>query len=56
MSTKLPRHIGHVPDKRQAIAPYNFVELPDKIVEAEPLPDGDRYHGDRYRGMATIRV
>ena len=44
MSTKLPRHIGHVPDNRKAIAPYNFVELPDKIVESEPLPDGDRYY------------
>jgi|NOAtaT_7_FD_contig_121_360159_length_4634_multi_3_in_0_out_0_1 CRISPR-associated protein (TIGR03986 family) len=50
MSAKLPRHIEHVPDNRKAIAPYNFVELPDKIVEAEPLPDGDRYHGDRYTG------
>jgi CRISPR-associated protein (TIGR03986 family) len=50
MSAKLPRHIEHVPDNRKAIAPYNFVELPDKIVEAEPLRDGDRYHGDRYTG------
>jgi hypothetical protein len=56
MSNEFPKHINHVPDKieentrngiktikRKAKAPYNFVELPDKIVEAEPLPDADRY-------------
>jgi CRISPR-associated protein (TIGR03986 family) len=32
---------------RRAIAPYNFVELPEKVVEAEPLPDGDQYHPNK---------
>lgn len=50
MSNNLPKHINHVPDNRKAIAPYNFVELPDKVVRAEDLPDGDRYHPERYTG------
>lgn len=46
-----PKHIDKVPNDRKAIAPYNFVELPEKIVEAElPLPEGDRYHPDRHTG------
>jgi CRISPR-associated protein (TIGR03986 family) len=56
-----PKHINAVPkfikdDKgkdipRRAVAPYNFVELPNKVVEAEqPLPSGDRYHSNRYTG------
>lgn len=36
---------------RRAVAPYNFVELPEKVVEAElPLPEGDRYHSERHTG------
>lgn len=38
-----PKHIDNIP-KHRAIAPYNFVELPEKVVEAEPLPDQDCYH------------
>ncbi len=46
-----PKHIDKVPNDRKAIAPYNFVELPEKIVEAElPLPEGDRYHLERHTG------
>jgi CRISPR-associated protein (TIGR03986 family) len=46
-----PRHIDKVPSDRRAIAPYNFVELPEKVVAAElPLPEGDRYHPDRHTG------
>jgi len=45
-----PKHIACVPNSRKALAPYNFVELPDKIVEAQPLPEGDRYHRDRCTG------
>ena len=40
-----PKHLDNVPNDRRAVAPYNFVELPDRVVEAElPLPEGDRYH------------
>jgi CRISPR-associated protein (TIGR03986 family) len=56
-----PKHINCVPEfikddkgrdlPRRAIAPYNFVELPDQVVEAElPLPEGDRYYPNRYTG------
>lgn len=47
-----PKHIGKITDpNRVAIAPYNFVELPKKVVEAEqPLPSGDRYHSDKHTG------
>ncbi|AFZ18421.1 TIGR03986 family type III CRISPR-associated RAMP protein [Allocoleopsis franciscana] len=40
------KHISKIEDlNRIAVAPYNFVELPAKVVEAEqPLPSGNRYH------------
>ena len=45
MANNLPKHIDKITDpKRKAVAPYNFVELPDKVVEAQALPDGDRYY------------
>jgi CRISPR-associated protein (TIGR03986 family) len=52
MSNELPKHINHVPDNRKAIAPYNFVELPDKVVEVDKysLPSHDCYYGDRHTG------
>jgi CRISPR-associated protein (TIGR03986 family) len=53
-----PKHISEVPESikddkgndipRRAVAPYNFVELPEKVVEAQPLPDGDRYYPVNY--------
>ncbi|MCG5057083.1 MAG: TIGR03986 family CRISPR-associated RAMP protein [Limnoraphis sp. WC205] len=40
-----PKHIDNITDpKRRAIAPYNFVELPEKVVEAQPLPEQNCYH------------
>ncbi|EAW36935.1 TIGR03986 family CRISPR-associated RAMP protein [Lyngbya sp. PCC 8106] len=46
-----PKHISKVDSDRKAIAPYNFVELPEKVVEAElPLPEGDRYYSERHTG------
>lgn len=46
-----PRHIKEITDRQRiAKAPYNFVELPEKVVEAEDLPSGDRYHLDRHTG------
>jgi CRISPR-associated protein (TIGR03986 family) len=53
----IPKHIRTVPDflpdskgdpiPRKAVAPYNFVELPDRIVEAQELPGGDRYYPNK---------
>jgi CRISPR-associated protein (TIGR03986 family) len=51
-----PKHIKKIDNPaRIARAPYNFVELPEKIVEAELQCDGklrnnDRYHLDRHTG------
>ncbi|MBD2150636.1 TIGR03986 family CRISPR-associated RAMP protein [Pseudanabaena sp. FACHB-1277] len=58
MTNKLPKHINHVPDNRKAVAPYNFVELPDKIVEVDKdsLPSHDRYYGDRYTGKVECTL
>jgi CRISPR-associated protein (TIGR03986 family) len=40
-----PRHIEKITDQnRIAHAPYNFVELPEDIVKAEPLPKYNCYH------------
>jgi len=52
----LPKHLKKVPEDRKAIAPYNFVELPEKVVEAEPLPDNDRYYKDRHTGQITCTL
>jgi CRISPR-associated protein (TIGR03986 family) len=52
----LPKHLKKVPEDRKAIAPYNFVELPEKVVEAEPLPDNDRYCQNRHTGQLTCTL
>ncbi|MEC4812257.1 MAG: TIGR03986 family CRISPR-associated RAMP protein [Scytonema sp. PMC 1069.18] len=51
----LPRHLTNVPDPKKAIAPYNFVELPNDIVElkADSLPSHNVYYAQsekRYTG------
>lgn len=48
-----PKHLSQITDPtRIAKAPYNFVELPEQIVEVaeSDLPTHDRYHGDRHTG------
>ncbi len=58
-----PKHIDTVPEfieitkkngkekiPRRAVAPYNFVELPKKIVPAEPIPTYNCYHDNRHTG------
>lgn len=56
-----PRHLKQVPDERKAIAPYNFVELPHKVVPAQvecngKLRDNDRYYSDRHTGKIICTV
>lgn len=51
----MQKHIRNVPSKKQAIAPYNFVELPDGIVSAElesnhKLRDNNCYYSNRHTG------
>ncbi|MEH1992106.1 TIGR03986 family type III CRISPR-associated RAMP protein [Nostoc sp.] len=50
-----PKHIHYVPENRKAVAPYNFVELPDTVVQAEleengKLRNNDLYYQDRHTG------
>jgi CRISPR-associated protein (TIGR03986 family) len=50
-----PRHLNNVPDNKKAKAPYNFVELPNDIVEvkSESLPQHNVYYPEpknRYTG------
>lgn len=55
------KHISEVPESikdpqgrdipRRAVAPYNFIELPEKIVPAEPLPTHNCYYDNRYTGQ-----
>jgi CRISPR-associated protein (TIGR03986 family) len=58
-----PRHLKQVPNDRKAIAPYNFVELPNKVVPAQiecngKLRGNDRYYSDRYTGkiICTLKT
>jgi CRISPR-associated protein (TIGR03986 family) len=51
----LHKHIQNVSPNRKAVAPYNFVELPDQVVPAQLECDGklrnnDRYYPDRHTG------
>jgi CRISPR-associated protein (TIGR03986 family) len=61
-----PKHLKQVPrepEDRRALAPYNFVELPEQVVEAElecngKLRDNDRYYPDRHTGkiICTLKT
>lgn len=57
----LPRHLKdlkdlkELPESLKAVAPYNFVELPNQVISAELDADGDlinhdTYHSDRHTG------
>lgn len=39
-----------------AHAPYNFIPLPDRVVQAEPVPNHDRYHPDRHTGYFDVEL
>lgn len=47
-----PKHLRQIPENRQAIAPYNFVELPDQVVEVteDYLPKSNCYDPKRHTG------
>lgn len=52
----LPKHLKEVPEDRKAIAPYNFVELPNKVVLAEPLHDCNCYNLNRHTGKINCTL
>jgi CRISPR/Cas system CSM-associated protein Csm3 (group 7 of RAMP superfamily) len=45
-------------DDREAVSPYNFVPLPEKVlvIGKETLPDHDRYHQKRHTGYLTLDI
>lgn len=44
----MKKHIRKVAENRKAIAPYNFVELPNQVVTAQLENNGKLYNNDRY--------
>ncbi len=53
----LPKQIVHVPKEREAYAPYNFVPLPEQVVEAElPLPSHAAYDPNRFTGRIVCTL
>ncbi len=43
-------------NRRAANAPYNFIPLNKKVVEAEKIPGFDKYHEDRKTGWIDITI
>lgn len=54
----LPKHIYDIDnDKRRAFAPYNFVELPEKVVPSQqPLPSHNRYYKELHTGKISCTL
>ena len=52
------KHIDSFPKKRQAFAPYNFVELPDEeqVVLAQELPQQNIYDPQRHTGYVQCTL
>ncbi len=53
-----PKHTNPLRTDRTAIGPYNFVPLPEKLVEINPeaLPDQDRYLNPHHSGYVECRL
>ncbi|MGH7456836.1 MAG: TIGR03986 family type III CRISPR-associated RAMP protein, partial [bacterium] len=54
----MPKHTNPLRTDRTAIAPYNFVPLPEKLVEINPeaLPDQDRYLNSHHSGYVECQL
>jgi len=54
----LPVQPDKIKENRQAVAPYNFVPLPELIVtqRVEELPDQGKYHPDRLTGYLDCEL
>ena len=54
-----PQHIRHIQNEnRRAVAPYNFVELPEKVILSEPegLKLHNQYSPDRHTGEISCTL
>lgn len=56
MSKSYPKQKDTIRKKREAVAPYNFVELPDQVVPAEALADHNCYDSERHTGYITCTL
>ncbi len=55
--SRLPTHRNPTQQDRKAVAPYNFVPLPETVVGPEgELPDHDRYHDGRRTGHFDVTL
>lgn len=52
---KHPKH-RNPSTERTATAPYNFIPLPDSIVEADPLPDHNTFALGRHTGYFDVQL
>jgi len=52
----IPVHSTQIDEERQAVAPYNFVPLPEKMVEAKTPPQQDIFHSDLLTGSIDIEI
>ncbi len=55
---KYPQQPKFIENDRQALAPYNFVPLPERIIRLTPniLPDQDQYHTNRLSGYIDCEL
>ena len=52
----IPVHSIQIEEERQAVAPYNFVPLPEKMVEAETPPTQDIFHPELLTGYVDLEI
>ncbi len=52
----IPIHSNQIDEERKAVAPYNFVPLPEKMVEAKTPPPQDIFHSDLLTGSIDIEI
>lgn len=51
-----PKHLKEVPADRIAVAPYNFVELPEQVVPAQPIPPANTYDSNLHTGWINCQL
>ncbi|XHX78400.1 MAG: TIGR03986 family CRISPR-associated RAMP protein [Stenomitos frigidus ULC029] len=51
-----PKHLKEVSVDRIAVAPYNFVELPEQVVPAQPIPPANIYNSKHHTGWIDCQL
>lgn len=52
----MPRHVNPTSRDRTALAPYNFVPLPNAVLEVPEPPNQDRYHTQLHTGSLDLQL